>query len=64
MDKITDTAVNRAGGVSALADHLGLTRQAVFKWTRIPAHHVMKVSALVGIPPEKLRPDIFKEATR
>jgi len=60
MDKITDTAVNRAGGPSALAMVLGLTRQAVSKWKRVPAVHVKLVSAHSGIPPEKLRPDIFK----
>ncbi len=60
MDRITKQAVKAAGGASALARSLMLTRQAVSKWQRIPPIWVYKVSALTGIPPEQIRPDMFR----
>ena len=72
MDKITKQAVAKAGGVNAVAAALGITKQAVSQWKKIPAAKVRQMTELTGIPAQKLRPDIFgdpilrfrKEATK
>ncbi|MXV58403.1 hypothetical protein GS537_06430 [Saccharibacter sp. EH60] len=35
------------------------THTSVLKWKRVPAHHVIAVEALTGIPREQLRPDLY-----
>jgi hypothetical protein len=59
MQKITQAAVERAGGCVKVGNALGLTRQAVFLWKQVPAPHVLKVEALSGIPRHLLRPDLY-----
>lgn len=41
-----------------VAGALKLSRQAVWKWDRVPPMQVPRVSALTGIPPHLLRPDL------
>ena len=55
--------LNKAGGVRAMADALGLTTQGVYKWKRVPAEHVFKVSELTGFHPTELRPDLYPRGT-
>jgi len=45
-----------------LAAEFGIRQSAVAKWIRfrVPAERVLKVSELTGIPPEDLRPDVFR----
>jgi len=62
MDKITQQAIAKAGGVTALAAALGISRQAVNQWKRVPPSKAGSVSKLTGIPVQKLRPDIFGAA--
>lgn len=56
---VTQEAIKAAGGASALAADLGVTRQAVFQWSRVPAKYVLAVEEKTGISRHKLRPDIF-----
>ena len=44
---------------SKLAQHLGVTRQAISDWPAVPIDRLKEVEAFTGIPREKLRPDIF-----
>lgn len=60
----TQRAVKAAGGSRAVARDLGLTRQAVEDWPRVPAKHVLRLEALSGVSRYILRPDIFGEAPR
>ena len=47
-------------GTSAeLARRLGISRQAVLQWRRIPAERVIDIERLTGVPREELRPDIY-----
>lgn len=48
----------------AFADALGVSKQVVANWkTRgLPAEWVGRVSALTGVPPQELRPDLFPVA--
>lgn len=53
-------AIAAAGNRSQLASFLKISRQAVNKWTRIPAERVVDVEKATGIPREKLRPDLYR----
>lgn len=45
-----------------IADALGLSPSTVSEWRRVPAHHVQKVAEITGLPPEVLRPDVFRRS--
>lgn len=51
MDK--DTLIKTAGGVKPLADLLGLTTQAVYKWDDVPALQQFRI--------RELRPHWFRK---
>lgn len=53
-------ALVAAGGISELARQLGLTRQAVSFWDKIPLKHLKTVSKMTGIAQQKLRPDLYE----
>lgn len=56
------TAVDRAGGQSALARVCGVSQTAVWKWLqtrRLPPIHVLAVETATGISRHHLRPDIY-----
>lgn len=59
-----DLALDAVGGEAALARLLGLTRQAVNKWRRVPADRIADVERVSGVPRENLRPDIFVKPDR
>jgi len=46
----------------ALANLMGVRQPTISRWAkgRVPAERVLKVSKLTGIPPEELRPDVFR----
>lgn len=52
-----DLALEKAGGVTALARLCGVTRQSVQKWDRIPQDHIRRVSRELDIPLEDLLPE-------
>jgi hypothetical protein len=52
-------AIAGAGGVSALARALGVTRQAICQWTEVPAVRALRVEAVSGVRREELRPDLY-----
>lgn len=47
------------GGASALAAVLGVSRQAVWVWQKVPLRHLKRIASETKIPREKLRPDIY-----
>src|SRR5579864_1054909 len=49
-------AYKAAGTLTAIADYLDLTPQAVSNWREVPAIYVIPVSELTGIPPHRIRP--------
>ena len=57
-----DTAIQAAGGVSALARRIGVSQPAIPGWKRIPPDRVLAVEAATGIPRTLLRPDLYREA--
>ncbi len=56
---IVSRAAEKAGGISALARSLGVSRQAVFQWKRIPAERVLAIEVHTGVPRYELRPDLY-----
>ena len=58
----TKDIVDKAGGVYAVAEAFGITRQAVEQWiktNRVPAHQALAVADMAGLPPSQIRPDIY-----
>jgi DNA-binding transcriptional regulator YdaS (Cro superfamily) len=51
--------LEKAGGPSRVAAHLGIVASAVTQWTRVPARHVPRLEALTGIPGRVIRPDLY-----
>ena len=60
----TERAKQAAGGAAALAAKLGISKQAVSMWQKIPAERVIAIEAATGIPREELRPDLYPPRTR
>jgi DNA-binding transcriptional regulator YdaS (Cro superfamily) len=54
-------AIEKAGGITALARELGMTPSAVFEWRRVPSGRILQVEAVTGIPREKLRPEFYRD---
>lgn len=52
------------GRRSELASALGLTRQSISMWRRVPVDHCQRIHDLLDIPLYRLRPDVFKAPVR
>jgi DNA-binding transcriptional regulator YdaS (Cro superfamily) len=59
--KIVKQAIRAAGSGAALGKALGLTRQAIYQWERIPVEHVLLIERLTGLPRHQQRPDIYPD---
>lgn len=57
-------AIDKAGGVAALARILGIRSQAVSQWDDPPVKRVLAIEAATGIPRHELRPDIYPPPKR
>ena len=57
-----EAAIKKAGGVSALADALGVTKSAIPQWRRakVPAEHLPRIERLTGVQGSALRPDLYQ----
>jgi DNA-binding transcriptional regulator YdaS (Cro superfamily) len=51
-------AIAKAGSANALANALGMSAAALSEWRRVPAHRILQVEAVTGIPREKLWPEL------
>lgn len=60
MDESLRQAIKARGGLSALARELGIAPASLFAWRRVPAHRIVQVEAVTGIPREQLRPDLYR----
>jgi hypothetical protein len=56
-------AIEAAGGSRyRLARALGISTQAVLKWRDVPVHRILELEQKLGIPRERLRPELFAVA--
>jgi len=58
-DPIVLDVLKACGGASKIAKELGITRQAVSQWRRVPLKYVRFIAQRTGFSPSVLRPDIF-----
>ncbi len=49
------TKVTRA----EIARHLGIKKQNLTRWTRVPPHHVVKIAELTGLAREDILPSMY-----
>jgi DNA-binding transcriptional regulator YdaS (Cro superfamily) len=56
---IVERVIRAGGGSTAVSRVVGVTRQAVEDWCRIPAQHVLALEELTGISRHAMRPDVF-----
>lgn len=64
MDAL-DKAVKAAGGVTSLADSLGVGQSAVSNWRkrrRVPPGHVIRIEVFTGVSRHELCPEVFGPA--
>ena len=59
-----DAAAKTKGSYQKLADYMGLSRQAVYRWRTkgVPAERLLELEAATGIPRHVLRPDLYQPA--
>ncbi len=60
MEDSLQRALDIAGGPTALARHLGITKQAVSQWLKVPPERVLAVEDATGVACYELRPDIYR----
>lgn len=62
-DDVIERAETIAGGGSALAAMLGVRPSAISNWKKdgVPAARVGALSAITGVPPHRIRPDLFPD---
>jgi len=61
MNEGLKQAIERAGSRNKFARLLGISHQAVSKWTTVPAHHIITIERLTGVHRSLLRPDLYVE---
>ena len=54
-------AIEKSGGVGALARAIGIAQPSLSNWERVPAERVAAVEAATGVPRDLLRPDLFSD---
>lgn len=61
MLKAVQDASDVVGGLSVLAERLGITRQAIHQWEEVPRQRVLDIEMATDgkISRSKLRPDIY-----
>ena len=53
-DPVWDEILSQRGAMVAIANHLGLSRQAVNQWATVPPQHIPAVSRLTGVSQRKI----------
>jgi pyruvate kinase len=65
MSKKQDAAIAKIKGERGMsvriANALKIKKAAVYQWQKVPPARVQIVSEIIDMPPEKIRPDIFRK---
>jgi len=59
LQKAIDAMDERHGNLTALAEQLGISAQALSQWDRVPHKRVLDVERITGVPRHELRPDLY-----
>ena len=51
--------IKKAGGAQSVAERLGITSQAVYKWKMVPATKAKAVAKMAKLKPIDVRGDVF-----
>lgn len=57
-------AIKAAGGLTKLAESLGISKQAISKWDEVPPLRVLAVERATGVSRHRLRPDMYPDEAR
>lgn len=52
------------GNVHAIARACGISRQAVYAWSRVPSERAQVVAEALDVPLSRVRPDLWPETVR
>ena len=52
-------AIEKAGGLRALARQLGIAHQSIAGWDKVPAERIVEIERVTGVPRQRLRPDLY-----
>lgn len=58
-----EAAIEAVENANRLASRLGLTRQAIYAWKKIPAERVPEIEGITGVARHILRPDLHEAPT-
>ncbi len=47
------------GGPTELSKLIGISRQMIYRWRRIPAEKALAIEKATGVPKEQLRSDLW-----
>jgi DNA-binding transcriptional regulator YdaS (Cro superfamily) len=53
-------ALGGRGGQEKLARMLGISSAAISRWKAVPAHRIVQIEALTGVPREIQRPELYR----
>jgi hypothetical protein len=59
-DQIMRSIRRTRGQAVRIAEACGINKTAVYQWKRVPPERVPTVSTIIGLPPEQIRPDVFR----
>jgi DNA-binding transcriptional regulator YdaS (Cro superfamily) len=59
MLKVVEEAAEKAGGVTKLAQALGIKHNAFYSWKKVPAERVLEIERITGISRHSLREDLY-----
>lgn len=53
--------LRKGRNLSALAEEIDVSRAAVSAWKYVPAERIIAVSIALGVPAQRLRPDLYPQ---
>jgi DNA-binding transcriptional regulator YdaS (Cro superfamily) len=63
-NKALTKIVKIMGSKAAIARALGITRDAVSKWQRVPSKHVIALELLTKVSRYEMRHDVYKQQSK
>lgn len=61
LDKVMTKIRSTRGLPVKIAEACDIAREAVYQWDRVPLERVFVVAGVLGMKPEDVRPDFFRQ---